>query len=317
MPRRVWKSTEIAWLRENYLTLGAKACAEHFGNATAEAVIKTARRYGIAQRAADIQEPSSEWADAVIRRAHESGSQNPWTDAARTLGRTRSWVRRRANKLGLRARSVERRPWSAAEEAFVTQRLHWPAHRLASAMQENGWPRTQFAVEHHLKRRGLSGTDTSYMSGLGVAAALGVSLTTIRRWIHTGLLIAEPRDPDSASAAQTGSGRAVCIAEEDLAAFILLNPEKVTFTKIEVAQTKTWFLDLISRYPKPPSRSDLYQQRQIESLHTFEPDFDVERIAAVLNTEESTVRSALGEQRRRDRARARERAIRAAGREVA
>lgn len=301
MARRIWKSTEVAWLRANYQKLGAKACAEHFGGTTDEAVIKTARRYGIAQRAADLHRPSSEWVDAVIRQCHASGSQAPWLDASGKIGRPARWVRYRAAQLGLHVQ----RPWTKGETDFVLKRLHWPAHRIASEMRANGWRRTQHAVEHFLKREGLNRADGGHLSGDAAARCLGVSYGAVNNWIRSGLLIAERRDPESSS------DRAITIAEEDLAAFILLHPERVNLTKIEVAQTKAWFLDLISRFPKPPSRNDAYLQRQIASLRTFRPDFDNERIATTLNVEEKTVREAASRARelelQRDRARAQRR----------
>lgn len=294
MARRVWKSTEITWLRAHYQKLGAKACAEHFGGVTERAVAKAAQRYGIARCAADAKS-ASEWEIAVIRRCRESGSFTPWLDAARTLGRSRGWVNHQANKMGLQA--DKGRFWGKGETDFVVKHMHWPAHRIASEMRALGWRRTERAVRHFLDRRGLAGTDTGHMSSERIGEALGVSARAVRRWIHAGLLIAERRSPES-----TGD-LSVAVSEEDLAAFILLNPERVNFTKIEVAQTKTWFLDLISRFPKPPSRMDDYLRRQIESLHTFQPDYDHERIATTLNIEERVVREALhrAHERARDR----------------
>jgi hypothetical protein len=310
MPRRAWTGSDRKWLAENYQKLGAKACAEHLGNATVGGVRDFAQKHGFTRRAADIQYPPSDFVDAAIRRCHASGSAQPWTDASRQVGRPVRWVRKRAEALGLRVRR-ERSPWTKGETDFVLKRLHWPAHRIAAEMQENGWKRTLHAVQHFLRSQGLQRSDTSHMTAEGAAAALGVALSSLRRWIDTGLLIAERRDPTP------GGYKSIAIAEEDLAAFILLNPERIDFIKIERARTKTWFLDLISRFPKPPSKMDDYLRRQIASLRTFRPDFDNERIATTLGVEEKTVREAVAHAREIERQRVLARAQRREQREAA
>ncbi|MGU3387181.1 hypothetical protein ACLBYG_21915 [Methylobacterium sp. D53M] len=199
----------------------------------------------------------------------------------------------RAIELGLTtARDVH--PWSQEELDYANANAATTATILAKRMRRKGWHRTASAIARKRVQGGILSVlrtvqdeDPDRFNAEQLAACFGVSANSLVYWIRHGWLIADT----IRSCKGTGSLVTYVIRAQDVAAFALANPTRVSFTKLE--PNKVWFLDLIARFPKLPSREDGTLQRRIRSVAAARPELSEAEIASVVATGIDVVRAAL------------------------
>ena len=181
--------------------------------------------------------------DRIVREAWQSGRTKPLlteaiTDAVRRIGCPRHIIRFRAALLGLTQDT--RRPWTAAEIAFVEESsgersARWIAQRLGRSKESV----MSFMDARHLTRRVLRGYTLHEVKDL-----MGVSFPTVQRWLKQGLL-------------RTEEDR---VTEGSLKKLVLRHPEMYTLRKVN----ESWFKALVfgdAKVYRGPNSKENHEER--------------------------------------------------------
>lgn len=296
MRGRSWDAASDAFLTEHYPTHGAAWCAERLPDRTVISIQSRVQALGCRRSwsRSNVAIPTTPIIDDMIKAAYRGERRSGWRNAlARRTSRSCTWVSNRAVELGLTV-TRDVRPWTQPELDFANANPSVNATVLAKRMRRNGWLRTPTAIARKRIYGGLLSAsrtvrdeDTDRFNAGQLALCFGVSTTAIIHWIRQGWLIAEAsRSCECVASAPN----AYVIHAADVAAFALAHPTRVSFTKLE--PNKVWFLDLIARFPRAPSREDGTLQRRIRSVAAARPEIDDADLAALLGSDIATVRKA-------------------------
>lgn len=167
----------------------------------------------------------SEFIDAVIRRAYQTGAPN-LTSLERATGRHRGWIKWRAAAMGLSVtQGGNHAPWSAAENAMLQDGID--AGKSATAMHRAlklaGYHRSLSATASQIFKLGLSFT-RDWWTANDVALMFAIDHKSIVRWLENGWLVAtKERGP---SAYKPASAMLWKIKPDAVRRFMLAYPEK-------------------------------------------------------------------------------------------
>lgn len=248
--RRAWTGREEKLLRDHFPAGGLAACLPHLVGRSAGAIYQHANMIGLISPAAKVAPrgprwPKDERVDDVIRRLYPVNCEKGAVAAlARTVGRPRWWVSKRAVTLKLVPPRRKEAPWSAAELDIVGENAHRDPHSLRAILKRHGFTRTATAIVVKLKREGIDRSDPDHMTAGQLAGVMGVDGKTVTRWIEKGWLKAARRGTDRVA---TQGGDQWWIHHKDVARFIIENTAAVDVRKVE----KFWFVDVLARYGKP------------------------------------------------------------------
>lgn len=247
-PGPAFRPDEDAFITEHYRKRGSRFCAEHLPGRTAVSVTSRAKRIGAARPFEDLKRPTNDIIDAAIRRAYTGERPVGFVSrCAKSVGRTRTWVAKRALELGL-IQSRDHRAWSEEEIEYAARYPLVSPVDLSKRMRRRGWERTPSAIVHQRTVGRISSDEGGFFTAAGLAEVMGVRTGKVTAWIKDGLLKASRRG-SARTDAQNGDG--YVIHERDVAAFILRYPAHISLTRIE--PNKFWFLDLLARYAKKVS----------------------------------------------------------------
>lgn len=244
--RRFWTGREHMILRNHYPQEGLAGCVQRLPGRTASSIYQQARILGLVSPAAGRQRgprqswPTSDAIDAVIRQNYPRAThKNDVLKLARTVGRPRWWVTRRARALGLVAPRFREPPWTPEEEDLILEQAHRSLGYLRSALKRMGHNRSETAIAVKLKRLGADRTDPDHFTGRQLAEVMGVDSKTVTRWIVNGWLKAKRRGTERT---EVQGGDQWWIHRRDVRAFIIGNVAAVDIRKVE----KHWFVDLLA-----------------------------------------------------------------------
>lgn len=246
-----------AFIREHYRKRGARFCAEHLPGRTEASIISRARRIKAARPAEGLKRPTNDLIDAAIKRAYTGERHVGFVSrCAAQVGRTRTWVAKRALELGL-IQSRDHRAWSEEEIEYAARFPLVSPVDLSKRMRRKGWHRTPAAIAYQRSVGRVGNSTDGFFTAAGLAEAMGVGTSKVTGWIKADLLKAERRG-SARTEAQNGDG--YVIHEREVARFVLRYPAHVSLTKLE--PNKFWFLDLMARYAKPVSVARIQQPRE-------------------------------------------------------
>lgn len=105
-------------------------------------------------------------------------------------------LRCRAMRLGVVPLKGPSRPWTDDEVEYMRSIAHLGVQAIQKNMKRKGWWRTLNAIGLKLSReeQRTRGENTDVYSGEGLARLIGVSSSTVHRWIRLGLLKAKRRN---------------------------------------------------------------------------------------------------------------------------
>ena len=151
-----------------------------------------------------------------------------------------SWaVKRRAAVLGLTRPPVDRRPWTAEEQAFLEEHA---GTRLAAFMA-NKLHRSVTSVVMKLKHLHVSRRIRDGYTLRDLELCFGVDHHLIHRWIREGKLAGSHRHGGSAPAFERDAWR---FTDEDVQSFIRDHPTAFELRRVD----QVWFLDLAFGSPR-------------------------------------------------------------------
>lgn len=246
-PRRFWTGREEKIMREKYPTGGVPACLPLLPGRSASSIYNRAGIMGLRKpdktgRIQDRQRwTTNEHIDALIQRTYATDtSKSAINRLAKTIGRPRWWVSKRATKLGLVTPRFKQPAWTTAEEDLIAEQAHRHPRTLQKMLARRGYVRTETAITVKLKRLGADRSDPDHFTANALAGVMGVDPKTVTGWIIKGWLKAARRGTDRVA---VQGGDEWWIHRRDVRAFIVENTAAVDIRKVE----KFWFVDLLAR----------------------------------------------------------------------
>lgn len=233
--RREWTTKDAAYLRERYLADGCEAVANAL-NRSMSAIYQHARVLGLHRPRQATRGPFvrkyeiTPQIDATLSRILTSGERGAVARAAKAIGRPRSWVKRRAQALGLTVPRDKEPDWTAAEMDLLRSSGAKSVSGVQQMLRRHGHRRTLSAIATKMRLQGVALADDDCLSVGDLAAAMGVDDATIGRWCRSLGLSFTERD---------GRKR---FSRKDIRAFVVDNVAAVDLRKVE----KHWFVDLLA-----------------------------------------------------------------------
>lgn len=244
--KRFWTGRELLLLREHYPKGGVAACLPHLVGRSAGSIYQRAGAIGLKAPATLRRKEAfrqrwtgSDAIDDVIRRQYPTCTTPRSVQAlARTVGRPRWWVSKRARSLGLVTPRFKEPPWSEAELEIIGNHAHRDPKSIQRRLKSAGYSRTETAIVVKLKREGATREDPDHFTATGLSKLMGIDAKSVTRWIDKGWLKADRRGTDRVEAQ---GGDQWWIHRRNVRAFILGNASAVDIRKCD----KFWLLELL------------------------------------------------------------------------
>lgn len=240
--KRFWTGREEKLLRQHYPQGGVPACLEVLPGRSASAIYNRAGQLGLRRPGANGRVvPRQRWhssvaIDAVIRRTYQAvPSKGDIARCAKTVGRPRWWVSKRASQLGLVVPRFKEPAWSEDEIELIQELAHKHPASIKRSLARRGYRRSETAIVVKLKRLGADRTDPNAMNANQLAECLGVDRKTVGRWIELGWLRAARRQ-------HSDKDDYWRITRKDVRRFIIENTGQVDLRKVD----RFWFVDLLT-----------------------------------------------------------------------
>lgn len=239
--RAAWTSAEDDVLRAHYVGAGARVCAERLRGRSLLAICKRAGILGLRRLRPETCQ-RRRWCvrediDQALRAAH---AKPPTAGELRALadrfGYPLWWVSKRARQLGLRVPRFYEPAWSAREIALLRETEDLSAVSARRRLADEGFSRTESAIETKRKRMGLTATAEGY-SACEAARLLGVENSTVLRWIKRGWLVARPSRDATWS-----------ITDAQLRAFFVAHPMRLDLRRMPSGHAP-WLVEMLTGRP--------------------------------------------------------------------
>ena len=247
--KRFWTGREEKLLRLHFPQGGVPACLPVLPGRTASSIYQRAGQLGL-RSPVTIRRgcvPRQRWSgndqiDTVIRAAYQrTPTKGDISRLARTVGRPRWWVSKRASALGLVTPRFKQPPWSEAEIEIVAEAAHRDPTTIRRTLARAGFTRTETAISVKLKREGVvvgRDADPDHYTATGLAKLLGIDAKGVTAWIIKGWLKAERR---GTARVEAQGGDEWWIRRRDVRRFVVDNAAAIDLRKVE----KFWFIDLL------------------------------------------------------------------------
>ena len=244
--RRLWTTREFRVLRETYPAGGLASCLPLLPGRTAGSIYQHALALNLSaplpsgrERAKRQTWTSNEHIDAAIRGGmSKATSKGDVLRLAKSIGRPRDWVSRRAVKLGCVPPRFNEPPWSKTELDIIAEQPHLSPKTLGQRLSRAGFHRAATAIVVKLKRLGADRLDPDHCTANALAGFMGVDPHTVTDWIAKGWLTATRR---GTARVDVQGGDQHWIRYADVRRFIISHPAHVDIRKVE----KFWFIDLL------------------------------------------------------------------------
>jgi hypothetical protein len=191
MKNAPWRTTEIAILREHYISKGAAACAGLLPMRSRAAVEAKARQLGYRTRPAYKPIASTPQIDKALVAYYASGRRDGLSKIANTYGRSRGWLLRRAAVLGV-AKPLAKKPWEAKEQRILMANKGAKIITIQARLKRAGYARSLTDIGQRIVSHGEARTDQieddriETMTSMQLAAIMGVSHSKTGAWIARG-----------------------------------------------------------------------------------------------------------------------------------
>lgn len=237
-----WKTTEIRVLREHYNAGGAIACRHHLPKRSLGAIRAKAAELGIRAPQVSSEEMCARFStpnnitpelEEQIREAHRSAVPGWHARLAEQLGKNRAWLSAHVSRLGLASPTAPYRKWSKEELQILTEHAEKSAQTVQKHLQAAGYARTAAAINTQRLRLGVDSHDPDLWNCGQLARLLGVSQTTVAKWMTSGLLKFD-RKTDAAASHRM-------VTRQQFKKFATKNPHLIDLRKVE----QTWFKDVM------------------------------------------------------------------------
>lgn len=177
-----------------------------------------------------VKQPATEWIDAAITRAYRTAPRSPDLAAlAKTLGRTKGWIKWRAEVLGVRRRHVGAigKPdmiWTPEEDALLERSLErgMTVSAIRSSFVRHGYRRSIGAILSRVHQKSLA-FDRNWWTANETAQALNLDSKVVLGWIHKGVLTARRTHGPTADPKET-QATIWAIDRADLRGFLARHP---------------------------------------------------------------------------------------------
>lgn len=245
-----WTRAELDLMTEHWPKGGIRAVAPLLPHRSGESLRGKADFLGLhinGRKRPEKYHPS-EFIDAAIRRAYQTGAPN-LSNLERATGRHRGWIKWRAAAMGVSiTNGGNHAPWSADENALLQDGIDngKSATALHLALKRAGYHRSLSATATQIFKLGLSFT-RDWWTASDVALMFAIDHKSIVRWLESGWLVAtKERGPSASKDAATTLWK---IQPEAVRRFMLAYPEKWDHRRLN----REILLDLL--VPKALNRS--------------------------------------------------------------
>lgn len=236
-----WTLAEDRLVRTHYLTGGAAAVQASGVDRTTDAIGQYARRNGIPGPPLTPGPRDPLPVPDGLDEALLAGKSV--ADLSRRYSRSRSWLQRRATKIGATLPKGNLRPYTDAEIAIIEAAAGLSPVAVQKRLAKAGFERTQSAIVSQRKKMGLSNArefERSYaIEEWG--RLLGVSADVPRGWTRLR------HDP---LPSRNGTRNALIVHEDDFRAWLARNPSRLNFRKVPPA-SYPWLVEVLTGISPP------------------------------------------------------------------
>jgi hypothetical protein len=252
-PRRFWTAREQMILRNHYPQAGIRGCLDKLPGRSPGSIYQTALRLKLRSPrfAAPKAKPAetNDHIDGMIRRTYQNDPDpGAIKKLARTINRSRQWIRMRAIKLGIAIPRFKTPDWAAAEIEIIVEHGHLGPLALKRRLAKSGFLRTEAAIMSKLYDQGGSTEDPDHHSANGLARLFGIDIHVVTGWIAKGWLQAQRRG--TARVDQQG-GDQWWISRRAIRLFVKDSVQVIDFRKLD----KVWLVELLTD-TMPPERGE-------------------------------------------------------------
>jgi DNA-binding transcriptional regulator YiaG len=203
-----WKTTEIRVLREHYNKGGAIACRHQLPKRSIQAIRAKASELGIRAPQVSGEEMRARFSapkiitpelEEMIREAHRLAIPGWHARLAEKLGKSRPWLSAHVSRLGLASPRTAPMRWTKEEVQILTEHAEKSAETVQKHMKAAGYARTAAAINTQRLRIGVDRHDPDTWNCGELARLIGVSSTTVSKWMDLGHLKFERKSESSSS----------------------------------------------------------------------------------------------------------------------
>lgn len=238
---RFWTAEEREILEREYPTGGFRAVQALLPHRTLNQIRAAAMRWQIQVAGRTyVKQPTTEWIDAAIQRAYRTAEKSPDLRAlAKALGRTKGWVKWRAQVLGVQrpyagALGKPHTAWSPEEDQLLEDLLErgLTVSGIHNHFRRKGFQRSIHSILSRTYDREL-GFDRAWWTARETARALNLDEGVILRWIEKGALKATRAHGPTADH-KTTTATQWAIQRQDLRRFLTQNPHAWDHRRVRI-----------------------------------------------------------------------------------
>lgn len=234
-----WTASDLAILRAEYPKGGYRAVQARLPDRSETAIRGAANReqLHVAGRTY-VKQPATEWIDAAIARAYRESPRAPDVAAlAKRLGRTKGWVKWRAQELGVARRGFGAEgapgtPWTPDEDALLESLIErgLTISTIGKKLRAAGYRRSLSAVSCRVYILGLR-FERDFLTASDVARLLNIDWSVVGGWIAAGHLRARR---ESGPSAVEPSGKLWRIERTALRRFLIAHPRRWDHRRVRI-----------------------------------------------------------------------------------
>jgi hypothetical protein len=260
--RRFWTGREEMILRNSYLDGGLVGCLEKLPGRSAQAIYAHARKVGLKspREAKGTRRPAAGTSDHIDALICRTCQNNPDSGSikglAKTINRTRQWIRARAIKLGVAVPRFKAPPWHPAEIEIIAEHPHLGPLALKWRLRKAGFERTEVAIVRKLVLLGASMIDPDHYTANGLSKLFGIDAKVVTGWIAKGWLGAARRGTIRTD--QQG-GDQWWISRDQVRRFVVGSVAVIDFRKLD----KVWLVELLAGSAEIATERDPRRWRQL------------------------------------------------------
>lgn len=220
--------------------------AKSFTHALACKSCNTARSASVLAASAKLRRlPNSPEIDEALRMVYGLSRDYGRGDSSHTgsltlkeitlrFGRTRGYLRRRAEELNLPLRQVKRHSkWSEEEQRILERNAHLSCEAIQKRLVNEGYKRTISAIRDRITLHNLR-QGTPYFRQEELVQYLGVSAQKVRRWMQEGLIRCQRMQTNSPTDPRL-------VHRNEVRRFVQRNPMAIDLRRVD----QLWFLDIV------------------------------------------------------------------------
>lgn len=193
------REEQNAIIRAEYARIGAKRLADRLGM-NPVAITSRAQRMGIRRVMKGRIEPNFQWTEELDGKLRElyplcrkrGAEKMELKEIAGKIGCSVHQLYYRASQMGM---CVSRNPsWTEDEDNILTAAIHRSTWYIQRKLKAAGFSRSLSSIGHRRAELGGMRNNGNAYSAKELSGLLGVSDTTVLRWIRSGLLKAKLRN---------------------------------------------------------------------------------------------------------------------------